>query len=105
MEPGAVDLHPTPGICEGRSEDPGDLGFDKEQAALLGFAFLVAYGIFQVPCGLIGDRFGARNVLTGLVIGWSLVTGLSTLALQLAGLPTGAFSALLAMRFLFGSFQ
>ena len=40
---------------------------------------LIAYGLFQVPGGLLGDRFGARHVLTILVLGWSLLVGVVAL--------------------------
>ena len=81
------------------------LGLDDAQVGYLMSAFLVAYGCFQVPGGLLGDRQGARHVLTILVLGWSLLTGAVALAVLLtpvAGLP---FVFLLVVRFLFGMFQ
>src|SRR3954471_22423671 len=50
-----------------------DLGLDDQQIGWLASAWLVAYGIFQVPGGLLGDRLGARRLLTLLVLGWSLL--------------------------------
>ncbi len=38
-----------------------DLGLDSEQMGYLASTFLIAYGIFQVPCGLLGDRL-ARGI-------------------------------------------
>src|SRR5262245_16978818 len=52
-----------------------DLHLNDEQMGYLAAAFLVAYGIFQVPGGLLGDRLGGRHLLTILVLGWSLLTG------------------------------
>src|SRR5438105_1287756 len=49
-----------------------DLGLDDEDMGYLMSAFLIAYASFQVPGGLLGDKFGGRNVLTVLVLGWSL---------------------------------
>jgi sugar phosphate permease len=49
-----------------------DLGLNDGQMGYLLAVWLVAYGIFQVPGGLIGDRIGARHLLTLLVVGWSL---------------------------------
>ncbi len=86
-------------------EIKNDLDLNTEQMGYLAAAFLVAYGIFQVPCGLIGDRLGARHLLTILVLGWSLLTGVAALT---GVVPTGVgwqFSFLLALRFLFGIFQ
>ena len=57
--------------------------------------FAIAYGLFEVPAGLWGDRAGARRVLTRIVASWSVFTAL-----------TGAvsnFGALLLVRFLFGA--
>ena len=53
------------------------LGLDQAQVGYLMAAFLLAYGAFQVPGGLLGDRLGGRRVLTMLVLGWSLFTGAS----------------------------
>ena len=50
-------------------------------------AFALGYAVFEVPGGGMGDRWGARRVLTGLVLFWSLFTAL-----------TGAADYLLAWR-------
>src|SRR4051812_39238576 len=52
-----------------------DLDLDDQQIGLLASVWLVAYGIFQVPGGLLGARLGARHLLTLLVVGWSLLVG------------------------------
>src|SRR5436853_5078154 len=52
-----------------------DLGLDDEQMGYLAAVWLVAYGAFQVPGGLLGDRLGARHLLTLLVLSWSLTAG------------------------------
>src|SRR5688572_20998495 len=57
-------------------------------------AFWLAYALFEIPGGWLGDRYGARGTLTRIVIAWSLFTALS-------GTATGFFSLLL-WRFLFG---
>ena len=59
--------------------------------------FLIAYGGFEMPWGLAGDRWGVRHLLPLIVIGWSLATGWVALA--------GSLTALLVLRFLFGFFQ
>ncbi len=58
-------------------------------------AFVLAYGLFEVPTGALGDRSGQRNVLTRIVVWWSGFTCLT-------GAATG-FPVLLATRFLFGA--
>jgi sugar phosphate permease len=82
-----------------------DLGLNDEQMGYLASVWLVAYGVFQVPWGFLGDRIGARRLLTLLVLAWSLTAG--TVALTVA-LPRGGWlvlGCLLALRFCFGMFQ
>src|SRR5262249_21762597 len=81
------------------------LGLTTEQIGYISSAFLVAYGLFQVPCGLLGDRVGARNLLTILVLGWSAATGLAALAGSIPSSVVDPLVFLLGTRFLFGAFQ
>jgi sugar phosphate permease len=81
------------------------LGFDHDHMGYLAAAFLVAYGIFQVPGGLLGDRLGARHLLTILVLGWSLLTAGVALTVLLPPVLALQFGFLFAMRFVFGAFQ
>ncbi len=46
-------------------------------------AFILAYGLFQVPGGWLADRFGPRKVLTFAVIWWSAFTALTAYAADL----------------------
>jgi MFS transporter, ACS family, glucarate transporter len=88
----------------GQTEIAADLGLNNTQRGYLAAAFLVAYGLFQVPCGLLGDRLGARHLLTVLMLGSSLLTGATALA---AYFPKGPwqFPFLFGVRLLFGAFQ
>jgi sugar phosphate permease len=82
-----------------------DLHFSDRQMGYLGSVWLIAYGVFQVPGGLLGDRLGARHLLTLLVLGWSLMMGAVAL---IAGLPPGgwvALACLMVLQFLFAAFQ
>jgi ACS family glucarate transporter-like MFS transporter len=56
--------------------------------------FTLAYALFEIPAGMMGDRFGPRRVLTVIVLWWSAST-------ILTGIVPTVF-LLLAMRFLFG---
>lgn len=82
-----------------------DLGWHDEQMGYFLAVWLVAYGIFQVPGGLIGDRIGSRHLLTLLVLGWSLT--LLGVALTVFLPPAGSlvFFVILALRFVFGGLQ
>jgi sugar phosphate permease len=57
-------------------------------------AFVLAYAIFEIPTGLLGDKIGQRKVLLRIVICWSVFTALT-------GAANGLMS-LIIVRFLFG---
>ncbi|MBY0228719.1 MAG: MFS transporter, partial [Gemmataceae bacterium] len=82
-----------------------DLDLDDEQFGFLASAWLVAYGLFQMPGGLLGDRLGARHLLALLVLAWSLLVGLAALAPLFPPGSGSLFAFLLVVRFLFGGLQ
>jgi sugar phosphate permease len=93
------------GFVAGTPYIKADLDLDDEHMGYLASVWLIAYGLFQVPGGLLGDRLGARRLLTMLVLGWSLLVGAVALT---AALPPGGwlvFTALVVLRFLFGGLQ
>lgn len=49
-----------------------EFGFDMVTMTWILGSFRWAYSAFQIPGGWLGDRFGPRRVLTGIVIWWSL---------------------------------
>lgn len=57
--------------------------------------FTLSYAAFEIPSGIMGDRFGPRRVLTRIVLWWSAFTSLT-------GAVSG-FYPLLLTRFLFGA--
>jgi ACS family glucarate transporter-like MFS transporter len=57
-------------------------------------AFVLAYALFEIPSGLMGDRLGQRKVLLRIVIWWSLFTALTG--------AVNSLTSLIAVRFLFG---
>ena len=72
-----------------------DLGLTMVQMSLVFSAFTLAYSLFEVPSGWLGDVIGPRRVLTRIVLWWSAFT-------MLTGTAQGSRS-LLAIRFLFGA--
>src|SRR5687768_9999237 len=58
-------------------------------------AFLLAYGLFEIPTGALGDSIGQRKVLTRIVVWWSAFTMLTGIARN--------YYVLVATRFLFGA--
>jgi sugar phosphate permease len=56
-----------------------EFGFDVIRMGWLLSAYQIAYALFQIPGGWLGDRFGARRALTGVVIWWSAFTAFTAL--------------------------
>jgi sugar phosphate permease len=72
-----------------------DLGLTKVQMGWAFTAFAVAYAIFEIPGGFLGDWMGPRRVLTRIVIWWSIFTAAT-------GWVKSVWS-LVVVRFLFGA--
>ena len=72
-----------------------DLGLTLQEWGWVLGAFVISYGLFEVPSGALGDRDGPRRVLARIVAWWSLFTALT-------GLVQG-FRQLVVVRFLFGA--
>ena len=58
-------------------------------------AFTLAYAVFEIPSGWLGDYIGARKALTRIVLWWSAFTVLTG--------ATEGFRSLVMVRFLFGA--
>src|SRR5688572_29753068 len=56
-----------------------DLGLTAQEFAWVFSAFGLAYALFEVPSGWLGDKFGPRSVLCRIVLVWSLFTALTGL--------------------------
>lgn len=71
-----------------------DLGLSLSQWGWVQSAFILSYGLMQIPMGALGDRFGHRKILAVIVLWWSLFTAFTGLA--------GGLASLLVIRFMFG---
>jgi sugar phosphate permease len=71
-----------------------DLGLNNEQFGWILASFSLAYALFEIPSGMLGDRIGPRKVFIRIVLFWSLCTALTGFA--------GSLLSLLVIRFLFG---
>jgi ACS family glucarate transporter-like MFS transporter len=54
-----------------------ELGFSDITFGLIFGAFALGYALFQIPAGLLADRFGSRLPMATVVGLWSLFTGLT----------------------------
>src|SRR5262249_48347171 len=71
-----------------------ELGISPEHWGRVLGGFSIAYGLFEIPTGAWGDRYGQRRVLTRIVVWWSAFTILTGFV--------SSFGLLLLTRFLFG---
>lgn len=78
-------------------------GLTDQQMGWVFSAFVAGYAIFQIPGGWLADRWGARVVLTGALLWWSLCTAFTAMAATspLADL-LGIVGALMLVRFALG---
>jgi sugar phosphate permease len=83
----------------------GTLGLNSRHVGYLMAAFMVAYGLFEMPWGLVGDRLGVRHVLTVVAAGGSLTTMAVALVAWLPADTAAPLATLLILRALFGAFQ
>ncbi|MBI3247940.1 MAG: MFS transporter [Deltaproteobacteria bacterium] len=74
------------------------LGWDEARFGLIFSAFLVGYGLLQIPGGVLADRWGAKYVIASACVGFSLFTALTPLG-------SLAFGLMLALRFSVGLFE
>jgi len=81
-------------IVRAQESIQSSLAIDDDRMGLIFGAFWLAYALFEIPGGWMGDQIGARFTITRIVLAWSLFTALT-------GLVTGFYSLLL-YRFLFG---
>lgn len=75
---------------------------DQNMGLITGWGFLLAYAAFQIPGGMLGDRFGARRVLAVCVVFWGLASFASGVVPAVAGV---AFVTLIASRIVLGIAQ
>ena len=71
-----------------------DLNLSPAEWGWVQSAFILSYGLMQIPMGALGDRFGHRKILAAIVLWWSLFTAFTGLA--------GGLASLLVIRFMFG---
>jgi MFS family permease len=107
-------------VCMMRAREPmqRDLALDDRQFGTVFSAFMLGYALFEVPGGWMGDRWGARRVLTRIVLAWSLFTALTGCVWQFSWFDSGyrlpllvfdlplalnSFVLLVLMRFFFGA--
>lgn len=81
-----------------------ELGLSQIEMGALFSAFVLGYALFQVPAGVVADRWGARRVLGWAAFWWVVVTGcMAGLGLGILGsVSVSALTILLVLRFVLG---
>ena len=84
-------------VCIGSSAPAirAELGLTAVQMGWVFSAFTLAYAVFEIPSGWLGDVLGPRKTLMRIVLWWSAFTTASGIAWN--------FPSLLVARFLFGA--
>lgn len=72
-----------------------DLGLNREQMGAVFSAFALAYALFEIPGGWMGDLMGPRRVLLRITLWWSAFTAVTGLM--------WSYGSMLTARFLFGA--
>jgi sugar phosphate permease len=93
------------GFATAAAEIKGPLGLSDSDLGSLMAAFMIAYGLFEMPWGLLSDRFGVRTVLVVVILGGSALTAALPLVVLLPADTLWVLGVLLVLRFIFGAFQ
>lgn len=81
-----------------------DLSLTQVQMGQIFSSFTLGYALFQVPGGVLGDRFGPRVVLSAAAACWGVATALTGLAPGvLVGAGVWSFVTLISVRFILGA--
>lgn len=72
-----------------------EMGFTDSQKGAVFSAFALAYALFEIPTGWLGDKIGAKKVLIRVVLWWSFFTAATGWAWNHA--------SMVVTRFLFGA--
>ncbi|MGL4421309.1 MAG: MFS transporter [Gemmataceae bacterium] len=81
-----------------------DLGVNADQFFYVLMAFQLAYALFEIPSGWLGDTRGPRSTLLRVVLWWSIfvaLTGFTATTIPFTGIYIG-FYGLIVIQFLFG---
>jgi MFS transporter, ACS family, glucarate transporter len=79
-----------------------EFGFNSVQLGRVFSSFLLGYALFQIPAGILGDRFGPRIVLTWAAVSWGVFTFLTSFLPGLVHTPAASLGLLIVVRFCLG---
>ena len=82
-------------ISQAMPDISAEMKFSDAQKGMIFSAFTLAYALFEIPTGWLGDKLGARSVLLRVVLWWSFFTAATGWAWN--------YVSMLVIRFLFGA--
>lgn len=82
-------------ISQAMPDIAAEMKFTDAQKGMIFSAFTLAYALFEIPTGWLGDKIGARKVLLRVVLWWSFFTAATGWA--------WSYASMLVTRFLFGA--
>ena len=82
-------------ISQAAPDISADLHLSTAQMGIVFSAFTLAYALFEIPTGWLGDQIGPRKVLLRVVLWWSFFTAATGWAWN--------YASIVAARFLFGA--
>ena len=65
------------GFATASAEFKTPLGLTDDDLGWVMAAFMIGYGLFEMPWGFLGDRFGVRHTVAAIVLGGSTLTALA----------------------------
>ncbi len=82
-------------ISQAMPDIAAEMKFTDAQKGMIFSAFTLAYALFEIPTGWMGDKLGAKSVLIRVVLWWSFFTAATGWA--------WSYASMLVTRFLFGA--
>lgn len=82
-------------ISQAMPDIAAEMKFTDAQKGMIFSAFTLAYALFEIPTGWLGDKLGAKKVLIRVVLWWSFFTAATGWA--------WSYASMLVTRFLFGA--
>lgn len=82
-------------ISQAMPDIAAEMKFTDAQKGMIFSAFTLAYALFEIPTGWLGDKLGAKQVLIRVVLWWSFFTAATGWAWN--------YVSMLVTRFLFGA--
>ena len=92
------------GFATASAEFKAPLNLTDQHLGNMMAAFMIGYGLFEIPWGFLGDRFGVRNILSVIILGGSILTACLALVVFLPSNVVVVVAFLVLLRFFFGAF-